>query len=70
MGKKILGYKLVPIYDDNVFVSNCAMMDCCLTGKNLSGHGGGGMFIDPDIVDKIRRGKIQIIDTEQQVNCS
>lgn len=69
MAKKILGYKLVPVYDDNKFLVNAAMMDCCLTGKNLSRHSGGGMFIDPDIVDKIRRGKIQIIDMEQQVNC-
>ena len=70
MTKKILGYKLVPVYDDVDWLVNAAMMDCCLTGETLSGHSGGGMFISPTIVDKIRRGKIQIIDMEQSNNCS
>lgn len=67
MTKKIIGYKLVPVYHDDAIVQP-AMMTCCLTGKNLSGSGGAGMFIDPDIVDKIRRGKVEIIDMEEYVN--
>ncbi len=54
--KKILGYKLVPIYDDpGEFIVNAAVMSCCISGEYLSGHSGAGLFIAPKLYNKLQQ---------------
>lgn len=56
MDKKILGYKLVPIYeiDPREFMVNSAVMSCCISGEYLSGHSGAGLFIAPKLYKKLQ----------------
>ncbi len=57
--KIILGYKLVPIYDNpGEFIVNAAVMSCCISGEYLSGHSGGGMFISPELYKKLQLHKV------------
>ncbi len=53
--KKIIAYKLVPIYEPEVLgmVSAC-MMQCAVTGQTLSTSGGGPEVISPKVYDKIK----------------
>lgn len=59
MTKKIIGYKLVPVYDDpGEFIVNAAVMSCCISGEYLSGHSGGGLFIAPELVEKLQHHEV------------
>ncbi len=56
---KIIGYKLVPIYDDpDEFIVNSAVMSCCISGEYLSGHSGAGLFIAPELYKKLQRHEV------------
>jgi len=58
--KKPIAYRLEPVYQPAPGqLSTAAVMQCALTGKFLSGSGGGGMYLAPEIVDEIRRGSMR-----------
>ena len=69
MSKKLIAYKLVPVYETDDFIVQPAMMDCCLTQENLSANNGAGMFISPKAYDSIRKGKFVFSNLEEPVKC-
>ncbi len=71
MGKhrKLIAYKLVPVYETDDFIVQPAMMDCCLTQENLSANNGAGMFISPKAYDCIRKGRYTFNNLEEPVLC-
>jgi len=59
--RKRLAYRLTPIFESppakpgEVVLHSAAVMECLATGRILSGGGGGGEFLAPEIVDALRR---------------
>ena len=62
---KLIAYQLVAVYESEDFIVQPAMMDCLLTRENLSANNGAGMFLSPAVVDKMRRGKVKLVDLEE-----
>lgn len=53
--RKIIAYRLEPVYEPrSESIGTAAVMTCMATGKMLSGSGGGGSFLAPEIVDVLR----------------
>lgn len=46
--RKIIGYRLEAIQPNGGF-GTAAMLDCMVTGKNLSGSGGGSYAVSPEV---------------------
>lgn len=65
---KIIAYRLEPVYEvPPGRLVTAAVMQCLATGKVLSGSGGGGEYLDPEIVEALRDGgesKVIITATE------
>lgn len=60
--RKPIAYKLVPVYEPPAGgIATAAVMSCALTGRVLSGMGGGGLYLAPEIVDELRRGKLRYV---------
>lgn len=62
MGRKIIAYRLEPVYElaEGGFVT-AAVMSCMATGEMLEGMGGGGEFLSPKVVNLLRGGGCTII---------
>lgn len=56
--KPAYAYRLEPIHPQTGmgFATAC-VMDCMVTGKMLSGSGGGGHYISPEVYDLLLRDK-------------
>lgn len=53
---RIVAYRLVPVQEiQEGGIATAAVMTCMVTGRTLSGMGGGGSFIAPEVVDALRR---------------
>ena len=71
MSEEIIAYRLTPIYaptpgprGQEAFFS-AAVISCMATGKMLSGMGGGGEFLSPEVVEMLRGGGCTITKEEQ-----
>lgn len=59
MSKRILCYRLEPVYEDprtRLGLSTAAVATCMATGEILDGMGGGGLFLSKKIVDALNAG--------------
>lgn len=55
--RKIIAYQLQPVYEtppDEFAMETAALMTCLATGEVLSGMGGGGLFLSPEVVERLR----------------
>lgn len=65
MSKKIVAYRLVPVFEiEEGAFATAAVMTCMATGEVLDGMGGGGEFLAPRIVDMLRGGGCTITKDE------
>ncbi len=70
MSRKLIAYRLVPVYEDSDdFIVQPAMMDCCLTQENLSANNGAGMFISPKAYDAIRKSRFTFNNLDEPIKC-
>jgi len=57
-----IAYRLQPVYETEPGgIANAAVMSCTATGRVLSGMGGGGRFLAPEVVKALedgRRGRV------------
>lgn len=55
----IIGYRLEPVHESQPgSIQTAAVMTCMATGKELSGMGGGGDFISPEVFASLRGGPL------------
>jgi len=51
-----IAYRLTPVREiEPGGIATAAVMTCMATGRTLSGMGGGGTYLAPEVVDAIRR---------------
>lgn len=53
MEMRNIGYHLTPVSASEGGISTACMMECMVTGAILSGSGGGGYFISPEVFDML-----------------
>lgn len=58
--KKIIAYRLVPVYEPELgSISTACVMTCAATGDVISNSGGGGQVIAPDVHDALVSGNLR-----------
>jgi hypothetical protein len=53
--KKAVAYRLTPVYEvEPGQIATAALINCMATGRMLSGMGGGGEYLAPEVVESLR----------------
>lgn len=67
MSREIIAYRLQPVYATPPGgISTACVMQCAATGRVLSGDGGGGTFLAPEVVEKLLTTPTQTPDLDEE----